>query len=233
LRSDGSFRWVYDHSFPIRDENGALVRTTGIAADITERKQAEIALCLSEEKYRVLMESLDSIVATVDNEGRFLYMNDVAAVQLGGKVEELTGKTMHELFPEPVASWQLEAVDKALSEDKGAIYEAQSAPSSAPNRLRWYRISIQPLHNEAGHVIYALLNMTDIDDLKSTQNAARIEPYPEERIEERTAEVQDLYDNALAAIILWMPRHFIIINQTELKWLATEERDRPSFKDFE
>lgn len=45
------------------------------------------------------MESLDSVVATTDFEGRYLYMNDIAASQLGGKPDDFIGKTMHELLP--------------------------------------------------------------------------------------------------------------------------------------
>jgi len=54
IRPDGSTRWVHARGFPVHDEIGAVVRVAGIAADITERKQAEEALRKSE---RVLREA--------------------------------------------------------------------------------------------------------------------------------------------------------------------------------
>ena len=38
---NGSIRWVRDRCFPLRDETGAIYRFTGIAEDITDRKQTE------------------------------------------------------------------------------------------------------------------------------------------------------------------------------------------------
>ena len=55
-----------------------------LSIDITERKQAEIELRRSEELYRGLTKTLDSVVAAVDFEGRVLYMNDRAAAPFGG-----------------------------------------------------------------------------------------------------------------------------------------------------
>ena len=41
IRPDGSLRWIRDRAYPIRDSLGRVYRITGIAADITERRQAE------------------------------------------------------------------------------------------------------------------------------------------------------------------------------------------------
>ena len=41
LRPDGSVRWVLDNGTPIRNESGEIVRVSGVARDISERKQVE------------------------------------------------------------------------------------------------------------------------------------------------------------------------------------------------
>ena len=41
LRPDGSQRWVWARSFPVQTADGEVVRFSGIAEDMTERKQAE------------------------------------------------------------------------------------------------------------------------------------------------------------------------------------------------
>ncbi len=40
-RPDGEIRWIQDRAFQVRDEEGKLIQITGIATDITKRKQAE------------------------------------------------------------------------------------------------------------------------------------------------------------------------------------------------
>ncbi|MBD2439471.1 PAS domain S-box protein [Nostoc sp. FACHB-110] len=44
IRPDGSIRWIRSSAFPIKNEQGEVYRFTGIAEDITERKQTENAL---------------------------------------------------------------------------------------------------------------------------------------------------------------------------------------------
>jgi len=41
LRPDGSVRWVQDRAFPIKDPDGVVRRTAGVATDITVRRQLE------------------------------------------------------------------------------------------------------------------------------------------------------------------------------------------------
>ncbi|HMV29758.1 MAG TPA: PAS domain S-box protein, partial [Anaerolineales bacterium] len=193
--------------------------TVVITSDITERKLAERKLRESEENYRGLMESLDSVIATIDYNGKFLYMNDIAAKVLGDTPENLIGKTMEELFPEPVATQQLDGVRWVIREGMGRVSENITF---VHGEARWFRNSIQPIHNENGQVVYALLNSTDVHELKSTQQElSELNRTLEERIKNATAEIQDLYDNAPAGYhSLDTNGHFLQINQTELNWLG-------------
>ena len=68
-------------------ENGAVVGLLGIARDITARKKAEEALRRSEEKYRVLLESISDGVFQLDASGRFVYLNR-SGLQRTGLTEE-------------------------------------------------------------------------------------------------------------------------------------------------
>ena len=41
IRPDGGERWVHDRGFPVRDEQGKVVRIAGLAEDITEQRKLE------------------------------------------------------------------------------------------------------------------------------------------------------------------------------------------------
>lgn len=41
IRPDGSVRWILDRGFPVYDDEGKLVMLTGVATDITQRKETE------------------------------------------------------------------------------------------------------------------------------------------------------------------------------------------------
>lgn len=64
IRPDGSVRWILCRTFPIFDETGQLLRHAGLAEDITERKQLELALQDSQSK---LNDVFNSAVAAIMN----------------------------------------------------------------------------------------------------------------------------------------------------------------------
>jgi PAS domain S-box-containing protein len=187
--------------------------------DITERKLAELALRASEEQYRGLMESLDSMVASLDASGTFLYMNDVTARTLGGPPQAFIGKRIEDIFPDAIAAAYMANLRHVMDEDVALVHEEQVAMQG---QLRWHRTSIQPIHDQAGHVSYVLLNSTDIHDLKTAQQALlELNQTLEARVRQRTAEVQDLYDYAPTGFhSLDAEGRFVRVNQTELDWLG-------------
>jgi len=203
------------------------------AFDIILRKRAEEDLRAGEEKYRGLLESLDSVISTVDYEGKLLFVNEVAASQLGSTVEELTAKLMNEVFPPQIADAQIEMVRTVIRADRSAVYESQSIVNGIP---RWYRTSVQPIHDPSGRVSHALVNATDINDIKTAQQELQdLNRTLEERVRQRTAEVQDLYDNSPAGYhSLDKNGGILMINQTQLDWMgfAREEVVGRSVVDF-
>jgi len=49
LRPDGEVRWIRDRAFPVRDEDGHIVRMAGIAVDITSLKETEARIQRQQE----------------------------------------------------------------------------------------------------------------------------------------------------------------------------------------
>jgi PAS domain S-box-containing protein len=145
----------------------------------------------------------------------------------------LIGKNMHDLFPGPVAAQQLEGVRRVIREDQGRVSESLSYVQGAP---RWFRNSLQPIHDEHGRAVYALLHATDIHELKSTQQElAELNRTLEARIRQATTEIQDLYNNAPTGYhSLDGNGNFSMINDTEVNWLGytREEMIGRPFLDF-
>ncbi len=55
--SDGAIRWMSTTKAPILERNGDLAAVVGVSRDVTQQKQAELALHESEERYRQIVET--------------------------------------------------------------------------------------------------------------------------------------------------------------------------------
>jgi len=60
---------------PVFDSQNKVIEVIGVATEITERKQAELALRESEEKFRLLMESTPLPICYVDKDGVITFRN--------------------------------------------------------------------------------------------------------------------------------------------------------------
>lgn len=97
VRPDGAVVWVHARSFPVFDEDGAIVRWTGMAEDITAARMAEAMIRRQAEERQQLLSALGEGVYGVDTEGRCTFVNPAALAMLGFAAEELLERDLHAL----------------------------------------------------------------------------------------------------------------------------------------
>ncbi|MBM2817034.1 MAG: sensor signal transduction histidine kinase [Ignavibacteria bacterium] len=126
----------------------------------------DAALSESEGKYRDLVESYESAVASIDSEGIFRFMNKASANDFGGTPESLIGKSIYEIFPPDIAEEQFKVITKVFQTGEGIVVDALSVVKSGP---RWYRTSLQPIFNTNGEVKLVFINAVDITERKKVE----------------------------------------------------------------
>ena len=110
---DNSERIIETIKTPIFDENGKVIGTTGIARDITERKQTELALHQSEQRYRRLVESLPAIFYRYSSRDGASYWSPQAESILGYSERDLQENAF--LWHDSIHKEDLPMVDKAIA----------------------------------------------------------------------------------------------------------------------
>jgi PAS domain S-box-containing protein len=86
---------------PVRDKAGKVVGASAVARDITKRNQAEAALRLSEERFRVALKGAPVVVFTQDLELRYTWINSPV---LAWSRQDYVGKTDAEIVGDKEAA---------------------------------------------------------------------------------------------------------------------------------
>lgn len=95
-RKDGSLFWILERATILKDASGKTL-IEGTAIDITERKQAEMALRESEERFATIFRHSPVGCGIVTLDGIFVNANEALANQLGRHLDEMIGKSTVEV----------------------------------------------------------------------------------------------------------------------------------------
>ncbi|MFA4875790.1 MAG: PAS domain S-box protein [Methanoregula sp.] len=95
-RKDGTVVMVSTNSHYYYDTDGGIAGIEGIFQDITERKKAEDALRLSEQRLMDIFNFLPDATFAIDREGKVIAWNRAIEEMTGVSAEEILGKCDHE-----------------------------------------------------------------------------------------------------------------------------------------
>jgi len=147
-RKDGSYIYVEDSSFFLKDENNCVYRAIGLLKNITENKHAQEELKISEERLLKYLQNFGGIGFQLDSNFDF--------VLLHGAVEEITGYESKEFLSGKIRLVQLvDPEDRShflenrrkLNTESSPLVEQEYRIRKRDGNRFWVFESIQVVHN--------------------------------------------------------------------------------------
>ena len=98
---------------PLRGADGRIFGTYGIARDVTERKQAELALQSLADDLSATLQAIPDLMFELDAEGRYLKVKALNDHLLAAPSEQVLGQTVADVLPADAAATLMQALAAA------------------------------------------------------------------------------------------------------------------------
>jgi PAS domain S-box-containing protein len=239
----GEWKWILSIGKIVAwDESGRPLRMLGTHSDISDRKEAEMALQASQAMLELVINSIPQRLFWKDRQFRYLGCNTVFAKDAGlESPEQIIGKLDSEL------SWSSDAPryrkDDAYIMQNPSVKLTHEAQRVTPGRsIMWIRTSKIALRDLTGAVFGILGSYEDITEQKKAELAIRASEERFRQMAENITQIfwlTDPHDNFLyispAYEAIWQrPIEALYVNHED--WMAIIypddlERLRPSFVD--
>src|SRR2546430_7184442 len=153
VRQDGSRFWADVIITALREPDGSVIGFAKVTRDMTERRRADLALHESEERFRLLVESVkEYAIFMLDPAGRVASWNAGAEAIKGYATEEILGQHFSVFYtPEDVAGGKPQQhLDEAAREGR---LEDQGWRLRKDGRRFWADSVIPALRDPAGTLV--------------------------------------------------------------------------------
>ncbi len=149
-----------------------VVTLTGLflAAVLSERRKAEVALRESEDRFRTLVENIPQKIFLKDRDFHWVSVNEHFARDFRLRPEEVVGKTDYDLFPKELA-------DKYRADDERVMRTGQAEELEGKHikdgRETWVQVIKTPVRDGRGEVTGVFGIFWDITERRQAEESRR------------------------------------------------------------
>jgi PAS domain S-box-containing protein len=164
-------RYVAAVAYPLKDEAGRVEQVVLVHEDITARRRAESAVRESEEKLRLLADTIPQLAWMANPDGYIFWYNRRWYEYTGTTSEEMEGwgwQSVHDpaVLPEVLARW-------TASIASGEPFDMVFPLKGADGTFRPFLTRVNPLRDATGRTLYWFGTNTDVSDIKRMEGALR------------------------------------------------------------
>ncbi|MCH8037047.1 MAG: PAS domain S-box protein [Proteobacteria bacterium] len=160
---NGEVRHIATRASVVRGDRDSSLQIIGMLHDITERKRAEEALRDSEEQLRLITDNVPAVIAYVDANQRYRFINKRYEEWFGISPEEAYGRRISDVVGEAAYDTVKENLAKALSGERVAFETSLPIKNAG---IRHVQATYVPHLSDDGGVRGVFVLVTDITERK-------------------------------------------------------------------
>ena len=167
--ADGTYKYVFDRGFLVKDEEGNAIRMIGAIQDVTKQKEEEQRLKLLET---VITQTKDAVIITESENlsktiPKIVFVNPAFTEMTGYKSQEVIGKTPIVFMGRKSVKNEISKLSKALKGREEFKFETLNHKKNGEEY--WVNFSMIPITNQEGNHSHWISIQRDITEEKNSE----------------------------------------------------------------
>ena len=211
-RQDGEYRWIRSSSSPRFGPDGELAGFIGAGTDVTVAKEAELdlkrqveertaELAQREAQFRAVFEAALEVMVLLEPDGTVIAVNNRRELWRHPDPRQALGKKLWhaptlQAYPQHVPLMK-QAIAKAA---RGENFNPEVRMEREGTPTAFLDVSVQPIREPDGRIVYLLFEARDITELKAAQEQLR-QSQKMEALGQLTGGIAHDFNNLLTVVV--------------------------------